>query len=63
MTKVQMLQTFLKGGTKIFIGGVMETNFETEPESMAFQSLPHWSSSPYKYSHQTETIDEAKNSC
>jgi len=39
MTKV--LHSFLKGGTKRFIGGNMETKFGAETEGMALQSLPH----------------------
>jgi len=35
-----MLQ-YLKGGTKIFIGGDMETKFGGETEGMDIQSLPH----------------------
>jgi len=38
---VQMLQSFLEGGTKIFIGRDTETKFGAETEAMAFQSLPH----------------------
>jgi len=34
-----MLQSFLEGGTKIFIGG--ETKCEAETEGKAIQSLPH----------------------
>jgi len=56
MTKVQMLQSFLKWGTKIFIGGDIETKFGAETEGMAIQSLPTWGSNPYIYSHQTQTI-------
>jgi len=41
MTKVRLLYSFLKGGTKIFIGGDMETKFGAENEGMAIQSLPH----------------------
>jgi len=41
MIKVWMLQSFLKGGTKIFIGGDMETKFGAETERIAIQSLPH----------------------
>jgi len=40
MTKVQMLESFLKGGTKIFTEGDMETKFGAETEGMAIQSLP-----------------------
>jgi len=50
MTKVWMLQTFLKGGTKIFIGGDMKTKFGAETEGMAIQSLPHLGIRPI-YSH------------
>jgi len=41
MTKVWMLLSFLKGGTKIFIGGDMETKFGAETEGIAIQSLIH----------------------
>jgi len=54
MTKVEMLQSFLEGGTKIFIGGDMETMFRAETEGKAIQSLPHLGFQPV-YSHQTQT--------
>jgi len=41
MNKVWMPQYFLKGGTKIFLGGDLETKFGAETERMAIQSLPH----------------------
>jgi len=41
MTKVQMLHSFLKGGTKIFIGGDMKVKFGAETEGTAIHSLPH----------------------
>jgi len=41
MTKVWMLQSFLKGRIKIFTGGDMETKFGAKTEWMAIQSLPH----------------------
>jgi len=41
MKKVRMLQSFLKGGTKIDIGGDMETKFGAEAEGKVIQSLPH----------------------
>jgi len=47
-----MLQSFLKGGTKIFIGEDMVTKFGAESEGMAIQILPNWGSSPYIYRHQ-----------
>jgi len=54
MTKLQMLQSFLKGGTKIIIGGDMETTFGAETKRMADQCLPHLGIQPiYTYSHQT----------
>jgi len=52
MTKVWMLQSFLEGGTKILIGGDMETKFGAETEGMAIRACPTWGSSPYIYSHQ-----------
>jgi len=36
-----MLQSLLEGGTKIFIGGDMETKFGAEIEGVAIQNLPH----------------------
>jgi len=36
-----MLQSFSKGGIKIFIGGDMVTKFGAESEGMIIQSLPH----------------------
>jgi len=36
-----MLQSFLEGGTKIFIEGDMGTKFGAETEVMAIQRLPH----------------------
>jgi len=57
MTKVQiMLQSFLKGGTKIFIGGDIETKFGAETKGMVIQNLPHLGSNPYTYNHQTQII-------
>jgi len=41
MTKVQMLQFFLEGGTNIFIAGDMETKFGAETEGKAILSLSH----------------------
>jgi len=41
MTKVQMIHSFLKGGTKIFIGGEVEAKFKAEIEGMAIHTLPH----------------------
>jgi len=36
-----MLHSFLKGGTKIFIGGDMEAKYGADTEGRAIQSLPH----------------------
>jgi len=41
MTKVQMLHSFLKWGTKIFIKGDMEAKCGAETERTAIQSLLH----------------------
>jgi len=38
---VQIPQSFLEGGTKILIGGDMETKFEGETEGMTIQSLSY----------------------
>jgi len=53
MIKVQVLQSFLKGETKIFIGGDMETKFGAVTDGMTIQCLAIWESSPSVYSHQT----------
>jgi len=41
MTKMRMLHSFFKRGTKISIGGDREAKFRAENERTAFQSLPH----------------------
>jgi len=57
MNNVWMLQSFLEGGTNIFIGGYKKTNFGAEPEGMDIQRLPHLGIQPnHTYSHQTQTI-------
>jgi len=38
MTKIRMLQSFLKGGTKILIRRDMEAKFGAETEETAIQS-------------------------
>jgi len=53
---VQMLQSCLEEGTKIFIGEDMETKFGAEIEGMAIQSLPHLGIQPPKL----DNIAEAK---
>jgi len=50
-----MLHSFLERGTKIFIGGNMETKLRAENKGKAIQRLPHLGIQPI-YSHQTETI-------
>ncbi|MBX8814663.1 hypothetical protein HBA91_18770 [Ochrobactrum sp. MR34] len=61
MTKVQILQSFFKGGTKIFIGGDMETRFGAETEGMAIQSLPYLGIQPiYLQPPNLHNIDEVK---
>jgi len=63
MTKVWMLQPFLKGLTKIFIGGEIETMFGAETEGMAIQSLPNLGiQSMYIESPKLDNIDESKKS-
>jgi len=58
---VWMLQSFLKGGTKIFIGGNMESKVGAETEGMAIQSLPHLHIHPiYIQPPKLDKIDEAK---
>jgi len=41
-----MLQSFLEGRTKLFIGGAMKTKFIAETEGMAIQSLTHMEMQP-----------------
>jgi len=41
-----MLPSFLKWGTKIFIGGDIKTKFGAETEGTAIQSLPHMGTQP-----------------
>jgi len=61
MAKVCMLQSFLKRGTKIFIGRDMKTDFEVETEGMAIQNLPHLEIKPiYTQPPNLDNIDEAK---
>jgi len=42
-----MLHSFLKGGTKIFIGGDMEAQFGAETEGTPFTACPTWVYNPY----------------
>jgi len=63
MTKVQMLQSFLEGGTKVFIGGDMKTKFGAETEEMVIQSLPHLGiQTIYIRPPKLDNIDKAKRS-
>jgi len=56
---MQMLHSFLKGGTKISIGGDMEAKFRAETEGTAIQRLPHmWPI--YIQPPKLDKIDEAK---
>jgi len=57
MTEVWMLHSFLQGGTKIFIGGDMET----KTEGLSYESLPHLGIQPiYLQPANLDNIDEAK---
>jgi len=47
-----MLQSFLKGGTKIFIREDMKTKFGAETEGIAIQNLPYLVIQP-KYIHNS----------
>ncbi|EDL81679.1 rCG63029 [Rattus norvegicus] len=64
--KHQLLQPFnvlceKEGGTKIFIGGDMETKFRAETEGMAIQSLLHLEIQPiYIQPPNLDNIDDAK---
>jgi len=61
MTKVQMLQFFSEGGTKIFRGGDMEIKFGAETEGMAIQSLPYLGIHPiYIQPPHPDNIADAK---
>jgi len=56
-----MLQSFLEGGTKIFIGGNTETKFGAETEGMAIQRLPHLGIQPIHIQPPNpDTIADAK---
>jgi len=58
---MQMLQSFLKGGTKIFMEGDMETKFGEETEGMNIQLLPHLGIQViYIQPPKLDYIDEAK---
>jgi len=58
---VQTLQSSLKGGTKIFIGGHMETKLGAEMGGKAIQGLPHLRIQPtYIQPPKLDNIDEAK---
>ncbi|MDG2622822.1 hypothetical protein P7M14_23590, partial [Vibrio parahaemolyticus] len=61
-TKVRMFQSFfLKGRTKIIIGGNTETHFGAESEGMAIQSLPHLGFQPiYIQLPNLDNIADAK---
>lgn len=51
----------LKRGTKIFIGGDMETKFGAKTEGMAIQSLPHLGIQPiYIQPPSTDNIADPK---
>jgi len=54
MIKVKMFQSFLKGGSKIFIGGYKQASFQEEAEGI--QSLPHLGFQSIFIQHQTQTI-------
>jgi len=61
MTKVCVLQSFLKGRTKIFIGGDIETKFGADTEGMTIQSLPHLGIQPiYIQPSKLDSIANAK---
>jgi len=56
---MQMLHSFLKGGTKIFIGGDMEAKIGADTEGMVMQNLPHiWPT--YIQPPKLDKINEAK---
>jgi len=61
MTKVQMLQYFLKGGTKIFIAGDMEAEFGAKTKGRSTPCLPHMCVQPiYIWPPKLDNVDEAK---
>jgi len=61
MTKMHMLQSFLEGGTKIFIGGDTETKFGALTKGMAIQSLSLMGIQPlYIYPPNLDNIADAK---
>jgi len=58
---VRMLQSFLERGTKIFIGGDMETKFVAETEEMTIKRLPHLGIQPiYTQPPNPDNIADAK---
>jgi len=56
MAKVGMSQAFSEGRTKMFIERDRERKFGAETEGKVIQRLPQLVSSPYTYSHQTQTM-------
>jgi len=61
MTKMLMLLQSSEGGTKIFLGGDIETKFRAETEGMAIHSLPHLGiQSIYMQPPNLDNIDRAK---
>jgi hypothetical protein len=50
-----VLQSFLERGDKIFMGGIMETNYRAENEGKPIQKLSHLRIHP-RYSQQTLTL-------
>jgi len=56
-----MLHSFLKGRTKIFIGGDIETKFRAETEGIVTQSLSHLEIQPiYVQPPKSDNISDAK---
>jgi len=58
---VQILQSLLEGGTKIFIGGNTETKFGAETEGKSIHILPHLGTQPiYIQPPNPENIADTK---
>jgi len=55
---MQMLHSFFKGGTKIFIGGNREAKFGQRLKELPFRACP--TCGPYIYPPKLDKMDEAK---
>jgi len=56
MTKMQMLYSFFKRGTRIPLGGSREAKIKTDAEGTPIQSLPHY----VAYTFTATNLDKMK---